>query len=240
MSDRKDSTENFMQRWSRRKRAAKTLDLEETEPSRPEHADAAADSSASAESAPDLPAFDPSALPPIESITAKSDVRAFLAPGVPEELTRAALRRAWMSDPTIRDFVGLAENQWDFTKPEGVPGFGSLELTEELRRVVAGVFGDPGRPAPAPQADPAHGAQAAEISREPAQATAPSAAAVRAAEVGRSSAPSPLATSMADPEDALPVSAQNRKTDAARQPSATERIDPDDRPIPDRAVGLDP
>src|SRR5262249_9075398 len=132
MSDREDSTENFMQRWSRRKRAANTPDQGETEPPRPEQVDAAADSSTSAESAPDLPAFDPPALPPIESITATSDVRAFLAPGVPEELTRAALRRAWMTDPTIRDFVGLAENQGDFTKPEGVPGFGPLELTEEL------------------------------------------------------------------------------------------------------------
>jgi Protein of unknown function (DUF3306) len=224
MSNREDSTENFIQRWSRRKRAAKALDPGETGPGRPEHEDACADSSASAESAP-LPAVDPPALPPIESITATSDVRAFLAPGVPEELTRAALRRVWMTDPTIRDFVGLAENQGDFTKPEGVPGFGSLELTEELRRVLAGVFGDPGRSAPARQADPEHGAQAAEISGEPAQATAPSAAAVRAAEVGRSSATSALATSMADPEDSLPVRAQNGKTDAARQPSATERIE---------------
>ena len=66
-------------------------------------------------------------LPPIESITAATDIRAFLAPGVPEELTRAALRRVWVTDPTIRDFVGLAENQWDFTNPDGVPGFGSLE-----------------------------------------------------------------------------------------------------------------
>jgi Protein of unknown function (DUF3306) len=229
MSDREDSTENFMQRWSRRKREAKTLELRETEPPRPEHADAAADSSALAESAPDLPAFDPSALPPIESITATSDVRAFLAPGVPEELTRAALRRAWMTDPTIRDFVGLAENQGDFTKPEGVSGFGPLELTEELRRLVAGVFGDPGRPAPARQADLEHGTQGAETSREPAQTTAPSTAAVRAAEVG--GAPSPLTPSMGDPEDSLPVRTQNRKTDGARQPSAAERRELDDRPI---------
>ena len=56
---------------------------------------------------------------------------------MPVELTRAALRRAWVSDPAIRDFIGLAENQWDFTKPDGVPGFGSLELTAELRRMVA-------------------------------------------------------------------------------------------------------
>jgi hypothetical protein len=89
-----------------------------------------------------MPTFDSGALPPIDSITATSDVRAFLAPGVPEELTRAALRRAWVIDPTIRDFVGLAENQWDFTKPDAVPGFGSLKLTPELCRIAAAIFGD--------------------------------------------------------------------------------------------------
>ena len=99
-------------------------------------------SRAAAQSEADLPAFDPATLPPIESITATSDIRAFLAPGVPEELTRAALRRAWVTDPTIRDFIGLAENQWDFTKPDSVPGFGSLELTPELRRMVASLVGD--------------------------------------------------------------------------------------------------
>ena len=89
-----------------------------------------------------LPVFDPASLPPIESITAASNISAFLGPGVPEEMTRAALRRAWATDPTIRDFVGLAENQWDFTKPDGVPGFGALELTPQLRRMVARLVGD--------------------------------------------------------------------------------------------------
>ena len=43
------------------------------------------------------------------------------------ELSRAALRRAWSADPAIRDFVGLAENAWDFTDPNAMPGFGPLE-----------------------------------------------------------------------------------------------------------------
>jgi hypothetical protein len=61
---------------------------------------------------------------------------------VPGEITRAALRRAWATDPAIRDFIGLAENQWDFTRPDGVPGFGALELTPELRRMVARIVGN--------------------------------------------------------------------------------------------------
>src|SRR5687768_5165588 len=59
-------------------------------------------------------AFDPASLPPIDSITADTDLSAFFKPGVPAELVRAALRRAWTSGPKIRDFVGLSENSWDF------------------------------------------------------------------------------------------------------------------------------
>ena len=46
----------------------------------------------------------------IDPISPATDLAAFLKPGVPVELTRAALRRAWISDPTIRDFVGLSED----------------------------------------------------------------------------------------------------------------------------------
>ena len=70
--------------------------------------------------------FDAANLPPTESIRAASDIRPFLAPGVPADLTRAALRRAWSTDPAIRDFIGLSENSWDFNAQDGVPGFGSL------------------------------------------------------------------------------------------------------------------
>ena len=77
----------------------------------------------------------------IESIGAGSDIRAFLAAGVPVELTRAALRRAWSADPAIRDFIGLSENSWDFNAPGGVPGFGSVK-PEDVRRLLAQVMGE--------------------------------------------------------------------------------------------------
>ena len=70
--------------------------------------------------------FDLTSLPSIESIAADTDIIAFLRVGVPAELTRSALRKAWTSDPAIRDFVGIAENQWDFNDPNGIPGFGPL------------------------------------------------------------------------------------------------------------------
>jgi hypothetical protein len=60
-----------------------------------------------------------------------------LRKGVPADLTRAALRRAWASDPAIRDFIGIAENQWDFNDPNGIPGFGPLAPMESGVDVLA-------------------------------------------------------------------------------------------------------
>jgi hypothetical protein len=233
MSDPKDPTENFMQRWSRRKRAAKTPTSEDATPVRlePPEAEAEARPSAPAHGEPD-PAFDPTALPPIESITATSDVRAFLGRGVPEELTRAALRRAWVIDPTIRDFVGPAENQWDFTKPERVPGFGSLELTPDLRRIVASVFGDaPGRDMPPQGANAEQDEELAGRCRNSSQATTALTPDGGQTDVGRSASSSRVATSVINPKDS-PVMPQSSKNAAAQQPSSNDWIEPDEQTIP--------
>lgn len=173
MSELENSTRRFLERWSRRKRAAENRAHDDADLS-PE--DKKTDTNAAAQSDANQPAFDPATLPPIESITATSDVRAFLAPGVPEELTRAALRRVWLTDPTIRDFIGIAENQWDFTKPDGVPGFGLLDLTPELRRMVASLIGDAPRPATQREENTGRVEQTAKIAeppRPPARTLAP-------------------------------------------------------------------
>lgn len=86
--------------------------------------------------------FDLSKLPSIESITAETDIRAFLAPGVPTSLRRAALRQAWAADPRIRDFIEVAEYQWDFNAP-GNPGFDlSPPEGDTIKRMVAEIFGE--------------------------------------------------------------------------------------------------
>lgn len=138
------SVEDFLLRWSRRKLGVADPDDHLDASAPPPSSEArGAESAPPAEAPPEAAsAFDPKSLPPVESIDATTDIRAFLAPRVPIELTRAALRRAWTSDPAIRDFVGIAENQWDFTKPDSVPGFGSLEFGEELRGMVARLFGE--------------------------------------------------------------------------------------------------
>lgn len=139
--------ETFLSRWSRRKRAAAESGDSAPSPEsvrEGERADAAGEhvsrspqretQQQSPQEMPlDAPAPEPVSLPSLESITASTDLRSFLAPGVPLELRRAALRRAWITDPQIRDFVGIAENQWDFTAPDGVPGFGALTGSDAAR-----------------------------------------------------------------------------------------------------------
>jgi hypothetical protein len=60
---------------------------------------------------------------------------------VPAELTRAALRRAWASDPGIRDFIGIAENQWDFNDPTAMPGFGPMQEMDDVPALLARAIG---------------------------------------------------------------------------------------------------
>jgi hypothetical protein len=141
--------ENFLSRWSRRKRTAVEQD-ERIEPASPEavardqppletqEISSAIKGGERKEEAAE-PAFDLSKLPSLESITAETDIRAFLAPGVPAEITRAALRRAWVIDPKIRDFIEVAENQWDFTAP-GIPGFDLSAPTGDIKQLLAQIL----------------------------------------------------------------------------------------------------
>jgi hypothetical protein len=85
--------------------------------------------------------FDPASLPSIASITVDTDIRGFLQTRVPAELTRAALRRAWASDPGIRDFIGIAENQWDFNDPTAMPGFGPMQEMDDVPALLARAIG---------------------------------------------------------------------------------------------------
>jgi hypothetical protein len=76
--------------------------------------------------------FDLASLPPLHSIVADTDMQQFMHEAVPEEVTRAALRSAWTADPAVRDFVGIAENQWDFNDHASMPGFGPIKAGDYL------------------------------------------------------------------------------------------------------------
>jgi hypothetical protein len=165
--------ENFLSRWSRRKQEAEhdsdaqddALSVERVPAIESDAPTSAAETSGAeisgAEGPEDKaqtegqqePQVDLSSLPPIESIGVNTDIGAFLQKGIPLELTRAALRRAWTTDPTIRDFIGIAENQWDFATGSDIPGFGPLEASDDVRRMVAELFqGKPPAAEAAPQA----------------------------------------------------------------------------------------
>ena len=133
-------SEKFLKRWSKRKAAERDRSTAEQTPA--EHR---TDNQTSTDSPTKEKAVAPgsgdeicdlSQLPPLDSIGASTDITAFLRPGVPAELTRAALRRAWSSDPAIRDFVGLVENGWDFNDPSAMPGFGPIS-PQEVARLAA-------------------------------------------------------------------------------------------------------
>src|SRR5947207_9577998 len=137
--------ENFLARWSSRKLASRTPAGASEVPQRPreddvENAAVAAPAKDAGMPAPTPPdqSFDPAQLPPLDSIGADTDITAFLRRDVPPELTRAALRRAWTSDPAIKNFVGLVENGWDFNDPTAMPGFGPI-TPEEVARLVGNV-----------------------------------------------------------------------------------------------------
>src|SRR5205807_9489433 len=134
------SDEEFLARWSRLKQEARAGN-DALQPAEPTQVPSPAPPSNAVED-PGALEVDLSNLPPIDSIDAGTDITAFLRKGIPQELSRAALRRAWTADPAIRDFIGLAENAWDFNDPNAMPGFGPLDCSQEqLATLVDGIVG---------------------------------------------------------------------------------------------------
>lgn len=123
-------------------------------------------------------AIDLTKLPKIEDLTGESDITVFLQKGVPDELRRLALRKAWTLDPNIRDFVEIAENQYDWNKPDGVPGFGPLAADVDIKALLSQAIGE----WPAKVKDPAQAVDALD-----AQAVIPGADGQLAADVGGTS-----------------------------------------------------
>lgn len=129
----KEPDDTFVARWSRMKRAEnKGTDAAATK---------GAAGSTKVEDDQNSVKADLSALPKIEDLLPTSDIRGFLQKGVPEELKRLALRKAWSLDPAIRDFVEVAENQFNWNAPDGVPGFGELPTGVDIEQLLAQATG---------------------------------------------------------------------------------------------------
>jgi hypothetical protein len=165
--------DGFLTRWSRRKLGA--------EPDAPPPEPAAelgttAPELASAAPAETLSDEELALLPPIEELTPDSDITAFLRKGVPEVLKKAALRRIWALDPTIRDYVGDARDYaWDWNTPGDVPGGGPLlpgdDMAERIERMFSRAAepseSQPGTPDPTIAAvEPPATVQAAEVTQD--------------------------------------------------------------------------
>ena len=136
-------TGGFLDRWSRRKRAAGAQDTGATQPAAPEAgpetAAPVADSPAAEEPVDEALL---ASLPPLEEITATTDIRAFLQKGVPAALRNAALRRAWVSDPLIAGYEDPARDYfWDWNTPGGVPGGGGTLDPDRVARMAQDIAG---------------------------------------------------------------------------------------------------
>src|ERR1041384_5439486 len=149
---------DFLARWARRKLDAATDNIKQSKPDSMPGDIVSETSAASLAPEENRRPFDAASLPTIESLGAESDIRGFLESGVPDDLARAALRRVWSLDHTIRDFVGLSENSWDFNAPGAMAGFGPIE-GQEAGRLLTRLLGE--RDTMAAEVDPPRLASAA-------------------------------------------------------------------------------
>ncbi len=227
MSDR----ENFLTRWSRRKRE---IADENAQPEQPAALDADKPAAQGADAhqtvaarapegnAPPAPEFDLSKLPSIESIGANTDIRAFLQPGVPSALRHAALRRAWVADPAIRDFIGPAENAWDFTDPGAMPGFGELDPQIDIKKIVAEIFREAEPAAEAEAKSPIDSTRPAAESEQPTRLSDKSdtTADLPAASEPLSTEPQPVAAPKSDPLLQREENIATQRDDSQEAPAA--------------------
>ena len=118
---------------------------------------------------------------------AATDVRAFLSPGVPKELARAALRRAWSADPAIRD--SWAWRRMPGTSPIPRRWRGSATPPDyDVKKLVAQIFGDGEKPAdPGAAANELADPQASQASHIAEEIAAPSPAEAGASTSGEGS-----------------------------------------------------
>ncbi len=104
--------DDFLARWSRRKRAVS--EEESSEPTAPESVPETEPASED-EEAELLARLN---LPAPESLKEGDDFSVFMAEGVPAFLRKRALRVLWRSNPVLANLDGLNDYDEDFTSPE--------------------------------------------------------------------------------------------------------------------------
>lgn len=134
-----DRAGGFLARWSRRKQDLAKPPPPSAAPA-PLPQESAGRQPAGQESDEDAAAREAhlAELPDLTRIEAATDIRGFLDARVPEALRLAALRRAWASDPAVRDYLDPARDYaLDYNTPGAAPGYG---LISESQRADMGEF----------------------------------------------------------------------------------------------------
>ncbi|MSO93183.1 MAG: DUF3306 domain-containing protein [Rhodospirillales bacterium] len=74
------------------------------------------------------------ALPSVESLTKDSDFTAFMKPGVPEDVSQAAMRKLWKSDPVFAEIDPLNDGFGDYRN------FPLITLKDTIYQVGKGII----------------------------------------------------------------------------------------------------
>lgn len=135
----------FLSRWSQRKGAAREAEQFDHTPSNgrapADERTPATQRAAANDAASDRPPEFLASLPQIEELTADTDITPFLHKAVPKKLRNAALRKVWLLDPAIRNFVGHARDYaYDWNAPGGVPGGEGILDADEVAATVRHLF----------------------------------------------------------------------------------------------------
>ena len=107
--------EDFLSRWSRRKR---DVAAQQDEPAEPEQELPEAEEREPETDEEEAALLARLELPRPESLKAGDDFSVFMARGVPEFLRRRALRVLWRSNPVLANLDGLNDYDDDYTSPE--------------------------------------------------------------------------------------------------------------------------
>ncbi|MDF1598717.1 DUF3306 domain-containing protein [Mesorhizobium sp. YIM 152430] len=132
----------FLERWSRKKRAADEDAGKEGQTDEPVEVLAAPEEPAGEEDLPDEEVLN--ALPSLDEMTLDTNITPFLQRGVPRAMKNAALRKMWLLDPRIRNHKDFAvDYAWDWNTPGGVPGSGGAVSAESVAKLVHTLFSAP-------------------------------------------------------------------------------------------------
>jgi hypothetical protein len=154
MAKNSDDDDGFLSRWSRRKRGV-ALEADAAPEGPPQSAEPAplptqgAQPPETAEAGPPATETQTQAIedfiepPSLDIIDKDFDLAHWMKQNVPDSWKLAALRRTWETDPFIHGYLNPARDYaLDWNTPGGAPGYGPLTESDDVKAMVARIFGD--------------------------------------------------------------------------------------------------